>query len=428
MATEGPGPAGGDPVAVASGADPGPSWLRHTVVFIAGQNISLFGSMLVQYTITWHLTLSTKSGVVLMLATIFGSLPQAVISVFAGVWADRHNRKWLIIGADLTIAAATLVLAALIASGREQLWLILAAMAVRSLGAGVQTPAVGALLPQLVPAARLMRVNSINASLQSGLALAAPALAAWLYASFGLSSPLFIDVATALLGVGLLLTIPVARIVRSDAQQGYLVDLRAGLAYVRGHAVVRRVLAVFAVVFLLVVPPSWLTPLMVARTFGGEVWKLTVTELGFSFGMIAGGIVLAAWGGLADRMRMILVASVAFGLQSVALGLSTSLWPFVGFALAVGFTVPFFSTTAMTLVQEQVEGEYVGRVFGLMHIVIALAMPVGMSIFGPLADVYSVEAVLIGSGLLTIVVAGLASYRAPVALAPGSLSRSGQGR
>lgn len=362
---------------------PGPGWRRNAVVFVAGQNISMFGSLLVQYTITWHLTLSTKSGVVLMLATIFGSLPQAIVSVFAGVWADRHNRKWLIIGADLSIAAATLALAALIASGREQLWLILAAMAIRSLGAGVQTPAVGALLPQLVPSSRLMRVNSINSSLQSGLALAAPALAAWLYASFGLSSPLFIDVVTALVGVGLLLTIPVPRIVRHGPAQGYLVDLRAGLGYVRGHAVVRRVLIVFAVVFLLVVPPSWLTPLMVVRTFGGEVWKLTVTELGFSVGMIAGGVVLAVWGGLADRMRMILLASVAFGLQSVALGLSTSLWPFVGFTLAVGFTVPFFSTTAMTLVQEQVEGEYVGRVFGLMHIVIALSMPVGMALFGP---------------------------------------------
>lgn len=404
----------------AAGPDPGSRWLRHTVVFVAGQNISLFGSMLVQYTITWHLTLSTKSGVVLMLAMIFGSLPQAIISVFAGVWADRHNRKWLIIGADLAIAAATLALAALIAAGHEQLWLILVAMAIRSLGAGVQTPAVGALLPQLVPADRLMRVNSINASLQSGLALGAPALAAWLYASLGLSSPLFIDVATALVGVGLLLTIPVPRIVRHEAARGYLVDLRAGLRYVRGHAVVRRVLVVFAVVFLLVVPPSWLTPLMVARTFGGEVWKLTVLELGFSSGMIAGGIVLAIWGGLADRMRMILLASVAFGLQSVALGLSTSLWPFVAFALAVGFTVPFFSTTAMTLVQEQVEGEYVGRVFGLMHIVIALAMPAGMAIFGPLADVYSVQAVLIASGLLSMAVAGLASYRAPVALAPGA--------
>lgn len=397
---------------------PDPRWLRHTVLFLSGQAVSLFGSMLVQYALTWYLTLTTKSGWVLALAMVFGSLPQALISLFAGVWADRHNRKLLIIGADLTIAATTLVLALLMAAGNMQLWLILAAMAIRSLGAGVQTPAVGALLPQLVPASHLMRVNGINSSVQSGLSLLAPALAAWLYAVFGVQSSLFVDVVTALVGVGFLAVIPVGRVVRTQAPEGYVADLRSGLSYLRGHRVIRRVLVFFALVFLLVVPPSWLTPLMVARSFGTEVWKLTITEIGFSTGMIVGAAVLAWWGGMRDRMRMMLLASLAFGLLSIGLGLSQQLWVFVGFTVGVGLAVPFFSTTATTLIQEQVESEFVGRVFGIMHIVIALAMPAGMVVFGPLADVFSVEAVLVASGILTICVALFAGVRAPVALAP----------
>ena len=75
-------------------------WKKRVTVFLVGQTISTFGSFLVQYALMWHLTLTTKSGTVLALAAVFGFLPQAIVSIFAGVWADRVNRKIMIIVAD----------------------------------------------------------------------------------------------------------------------------------------------------------------------------------------------------------------------------------------------------------------------------------------------------------------------------------------
>src|SRR3954452_11930172 len=83
-------------------------WLRKIILFLSGQTISLFGSMLVTYAVFWYLTITFHSGIVMMLAALFGFLPQAVISIFGGVWADRHSRKLLIIGADGAIALTTL--------------------------------------------------------------------------------------------------------------------------------------------------------------------------------------------------------------------------------------------------------------------------------------------------------------------------------
>ena len=382
-------------------------WVRRTVQFLTGQTISLFGSSLVQYAILWHLTLETKSGLVLTAATVFGFLPQAVMSIFGGVWADRHSRKLLIIAADLAIAAVTLLLAVAFLRGVGELWMILAAMAVRSACAGIHTPAVGALLPQIVPRERLMRVNGINTSLQSGMLLLSPAVAAGLYASFGLTVVLFVDVVTAVLGVTLLALLQVPRLVRVGEPVGYMTDLRAGLDYVRGHLLVRRIIVFYAVVFFLVVPPAQLTPLMVVRTFGAEVWKLTITEISFGVGMIVGGLVLATWGGLHDRIAMLTWSSILLGALSVGLGLSPTLWVFLGFMLLTGLAVPAFSTTSHTLLQETVEPEVQGRVFGLLGIVIALAMPAGMAVFGPLSDVVSVESLLVVGGLLTVL-AGVA--------------------
>jgi DHA3 family macrolide efflux protein-like MFS transporter len=341
---------------------------------------------------------------VLMFATVFGFLPQAIVSVFGGVWADRHNRKLIIIAADGTIALTTLVLAGLLLRGMDDLWLIYVALAIRSVGAGVQQPAVGALLPQIVPTEKLMRVNGISTSIQSGSALLAPALAAWLYASFALGSVLLVDVVTAVIGIGLLTLIPVPRLLRTGEPVGYLDDLRGGLRYVRGHPVVRRVLLFFALIFFLVVPPSYLTPLMVVRSFGAEVWKLTALEIAFSVGMILGGAVLAWWGGVTDRIAMLAGASIAFGLLTVGLGLSSTLWVFLAFMFLCGICLPFFWTTSQTLLQETVEPEMQGRVFGLLGIVMSLAMPVGMLVFGPLSDVVSVETLLVVAGLLTALV------------------------
>ena len=400
-----------DPISSGGAADR-PGWRRDTSVFLASQTISLFGSSLVQYAIMWHLTLQTKSGSVMALAAVFGFLPQAVVSVFGGVWADRLNRKMLIIGADAMIATATLALALAMLAGASDLWLIYAALVVRSVGAGIQMPAVSALLPQLVPTGKLMRVNSINTTIQSAMMLVAPAAAAAVYAGSSIIAVFFVDIVTAVIGIGLLSLIVVPRLVRhlgaGDEHSGYFDELLSGLRYAASHTFVRWVLALYAVVFVLIVAPSYLTPLMIVRTFGAEVWKLTANEIAFSIGMIIGGALLAIWGGLKNRVTMMVASTVVFGGLSVGLGLSTNLWVFFGFMFLVGIAVPFFSTTSMTVLQETVEPQMQGRVFGFIGIVAAVAMPVGMLVFGPLADRFTVEAVLVASGLVTFLVVAAA--------------------
>ena len=87
------------------------SWKRNIVLFLGSQTISFFGSALVQYAITWYITLETQSGVMITISIICGFLPTFFLSPFAGVWADRYNRKLLIILADSLIAVSTLILA-----------------------------------------------------------------------------------------------------------------------------------------------------------------------------------------------------------------------------------------------------------------------------------------------------------------------------
>jgi DHA3 family macrolide efflux protein-like MFS transporter len=405
-------------------ADPAvthPHWLRHVVTFLGGQTVTLFGSMLVQYTVFWYLAITFQSGVTMTLAAVFGFLPQAIVSVFAGVWADRTNRKWLIMGADAAIALSTLALALILLAGYAEPWVIFATLAIRSAGAGVQTPAVSALIPQITPPAQLMRVNGILGSLQSGLMLLAPPIAGAIYALSTTGSegspltlvPIFaIDIVTAIIGIGLLATIPVVSIRAAGVTTGYFDDLVEGVRYVGTHAFVRWLLLLFAIIFLLTVAPSNLTPLMLVRSFPsgeqGNVVNLALLEMSFSVGMVLGVILVAAVASGWDRIRLIAGSSLVFGVLSIGLGLAPSLPVFFAIMLVIGLAVPFFSTPSMTLLQETVEPERQGRVFGFVGIVMAVSMPVGMLVFGPLADAVPVETILVAAGLLTFLVVGVA--------------------
>ncbi|GAB4085164.1 MFS transporter [Myceligenerans cantabricum] len=383
-------------------------WKKNVTLFLVGQTVSLLGSMIVMFAVMWHLTIETRSGSVLMLSIVFGMLPQAFVSIFGGVWADRHHRKLLIMGSDLVIALATLALALLMLSGVDSLWVIYAALAVRSVFAGIQTPAVSAMIPQITPPGQLMRVNGMFQSVQSGMMLVAPAAAAAIYANFDIVTVFFLDVVTALLGVGMLALVAVPRLTRAEsgtAPVSYFGDLVAGVRYVRAHAPVRWLMTLFGLTMFLVGAPSFLTPLMVARTFGDEVWKLTANELFWGTGMLVGGLLMAVVGPrITHRVRLLVGSVVATGILVFGLGLSTNMWVFFGIGLLIGVMFAAQSTPSMTIIQERVEPEMQGRVFGFLGIVMTVAMPLSMVVFGPLADRFSVESLLIVAGLLLFVV------------------------
>lgn len=380
-------------------------WKKKTILFLSSQSLSLLGSMLVQYAIIWYVTLTTQSGWILTISTITGFLPQIIISLFAGVWADRYPRKILIISADVLTAVSTMVLAGFFLLGYRELWLIFVVSAIRSVGAGIQMPAVNALLPQIVPVEKLIRVNSINGTMQPFIMIVAPVVSGAMLSYSRLESILFIDLATAVLAVGLLIGLKVPPLQRVNAGEntGYLDDLKIGLIYIHRSRPVKSLFLFFAFISFLIVPVAFLTPLLVARSFGEEVWRLTANEVTFFAGSILGGLIMTAWGGFQNRFRTIGLSCVIWAVLFTALGLSRDFTVYLVFMFLSGFPMPFWSASAVTLLQELVPQDIQGRVFSVQQIIMNTVMPAGMLVFGPLADVLRVETLLIlSSGLMAL--------------------------
>jgi len=374
-------------------------------VFIASQAVSLFGSSLVQYAILWYITLETNSGLMMALSIIFGFLPTFFLSPFAGVWADRFDRKKLIMLSDLGIALATLVLFTVFRLGYQGIWMLFLISAIRSVGTAIQSPAVSAFLPQIVPEGQLMRANGLLASFQSAIALVSPLVSGALMSLWAIEYIFLIDVVTCILAVLFLLTLKIAPHAKALEKQAlsYWHDMRQGFSYIRDHRLVRSLFLFFALFFILVSPAAFLTPLQVARTFGEDVWRLTAIEVAFSSGMLLGGLLMSVWGGFKNRIHSMILSVYLIGINQILLGVVPWFWIYVAVMVVVGVTLPIFNTPAMTLLQEKVDEAFLGRVFGVLSMISSGFMPLAILVFGPLADRVSIEWQLIVTGVLLVV-------------------------
>ncbi|MDF2949981.1 MAG: transporter [Sedimentibacter sp.] len=380
-------------------------WKKNVVLFLMSQTISLFGTSLVQYAIMWHITLETQSGLMMTISIICGFLPIFLLSPFAGVWADRYNRKNLIAMADSFIAISTLILAILFYNGYESIWLLFVASSIRALGSGVQSPAVNAFIPQLVPEDKLTKVNATNGSVQSMVTLLSPMVSGALLTLTSIEVILMIDVVTAAIAVSILVLVlrvePHAKALEKQ-ETSYFKDMRDGIKYINEHDFLKVYFAFLAVFYVLLAPAAFLTPLQTARSFGDDVWRLTALEVVFSVGMVIGGITMASWGGFKNKIHTMGLACVVMGLCTVALGIIPFFWVYIFFMGLFGLVMPILNTPAMVLLQERVEGNYMGRVFSVLGMISSIMMPFGMLVFGPMSDFVKIEKLLIGTGALIV--------------------------
>ena len=383
-------------------------WQKRILLFLTSQCITLFGSTLVQMAIVWYATMQTASGVWVAAFTVGSYLPQFLISFIGGVWADRYHRKKLIIGADMLIAFATFIMVLAIphiSSEPALLGGLLVMSVVRSFGAGIQTPAVNAVIPQLVPAQQLMRYNGINATMQSVVNFAAPAAAGAVFAVSTLRTTLMIDIVTAVLGTGLLSCLVLPKQDTSFEKSGVLSDMKIGVRYAFSDRGIGKLLIIYGLFTFFCVPAGYLAGLLVRRVFGDTYWYLTAVEVVGFAGMMAGGVAMSTWGGFRSREKTLAAGRLAFGSFAIGMGFSKNFILYLGLMAFYGVALTMVQTAITTMLQERTDTSMQGRVFGLLGTMYAGFLPLGMAVFGPLADILPLQWIMIGSGIALILIA-----------------------
>jgi DHA3 family macrolide efflux protein-like MFS transporter len=213
----------------------------------------------------------------------------------------------------------------------------------------------------------------------------------------------FIDVITAAIAIFILLffvEVPDHRKVAESQNIDYLSDLKEGIVYIRNHAYVKQFFLFCTMFFLLVSPLAFLTPLQITRSYGDEVWRLSASEIAWSVGMMLGGFIMATWSGFKNKIYTMTLSTIVTAIGTIALGLKPFFWIYLASMGIMGLTMPFFNTPSTVLLQQKVEQDYLGRVFGVLSMISSSVMPLGMLFFGPLADIIAIEKMLLITGIL----------------------------
>ena len=208
---------------------------------------------------------------VLSMASLVGFLPYAVFGPAIGVLVDRHDRKKIMIGADLIIAAAGAVLAIVALYMELPIWMVMVVLFIRSIGTAFHTPALNAVTPLLVPEEQLTKCAGYSQSLQSISYIVSPAVAALLYSVWELNAIIAIDVLGAVIAS---ITVAIVRIPKLGDQvqslkPNFIREMKEGMAVLRQNKGLFALLLVGTLYMLVYMPINALYPLITMEYFNG---------------------------------------------------------------------------------------------------------------------------------------------------------------
>ncbi|MDO5089014.1 MAG: MFS transporter [Leptotrichiaceae bacterium] len=376
-------------------------WKNKISLFLFSQTISALGSSVVSFSILWYITLKYSSGTFITILVLCTFVPQMVISLFAGVWADKYNKKLIIILSDTFIALATFIVVFLFLMGNKSLYIIYIASIIRSIGSGIQSPAVSAVIPQIIPEESLMKINGINSTVHSVVSLLSPVIGAILLGSFGIVYSLMFDVITAIIGVGIIgfLKLP-ENIDKASIQETGFSQLKNGLKYAKNNIVVNKMLKFFTLVYIIITPIAFLYPLMIKRIFGDNLHKITLTEIVWSLGMIVGGFIVSFIKNIKYKIRLFLTVYFILGIDFFLLGAIKEFNILLITLFLGGIFIIIGDTVETTFIQENTDLEMMGRVFSMTHFIKVFVFPVSILFFGPLSDKIKIEHLICGTSVL----------------------------
>ncbi len=400
-------------------------WLSQVFTQIGG-NMVLFG-----LTVIVRSTTNSNTAVSVLILSFLG--PAVLFSAVAGVYVDRLDKRFVLVGTNLLRAGMFVLLWV----AQSALPLILLLNALVSTVTVFFAPAEASMIPQLVPRKQLVAANGIfTITLNAAFAVGYALLGSIVVTLAGAPGLLIVVAVFYLVAAVFCWWLPPAPATSADRPEGERTadriaaaamdstfgQLREGIAYIRLNRAISWSLVYLGIAASLVGVLGVLGPDFAQSALGLEAKDFAVVVLPLGFGIVTGILVLNSWGHLIPRRRIIEVGLVALGIFVVlivsvgpvsrllqraeqAAGLPSladfsSLLSIVVFiALLAGVAYAFVAIPAQTQLQEELPEDVRGRVFGVLNMLVSTASFLPIIIVGPLSDFLGTTNVLYIVGL-----------------------------
>lgn len=363
-----------------------PKDMKTFFIIWGGQLVSMLGSGLTQFALGVWIYDQTKQATPFAIAVLFGSLPRIFLLPIAGSIADRFNRRKIMIAADVLSAVLTLAIFLLLGAGGLQQWHIYIFAMLGSVLSAFQEPAYTASIAMIVPKEKLGSANGMAQMGQAISSVLTPVMAGALFVFIGFNGIIFIDFVTFFFAITALLFVRIPQPERAAEHKDKNIwqDMQFGWNFLYERKGLLGLLLYYAMVnFLLNWSAVLLIPMVLSR-FTADVLGMIQTVMGV--GMLAGSIIMSAWGGAKKRIPTA-IGFITIAVTGIVIaGLQPNPWLIGAGLFILMFSVPLASGNSQVVFQTKVPREIQGRVFSVRSTISQSMMPLAFLTAGPLAD------------------------------------------
>jgi MFS family permease len=330
--------------------------------------------------------LSDDSGLAVGITTALQFAPTLLLSAWAGVLADRVNRRKLLMVTQGAQGVLAFGLGALVLSGHAQLWHVYLFATALGMVAALDQPVRQTFVAELVPAGKLSNAVGLNSTSFNAARLIGPGLAGLLIAAVGTGWVFVIN------GVSFAATILALLLMRTSELHPMPVaprargQIREGIRYVRGRTDILVIMAVIGVVSTFGLNFQMTSALMARAEFGRGAGEYGILGSVLAIGSLAGALLAARRE--RPRVRLVIGSAFAFGLATGALALMPTYASFAVACIPVGLASLTMLTAANTTIQMSTDPAVRGRVMSLYMMVMLGATPIGSPVVGWIGETF----------------------------------------
>jgi MFS family permease len=358
-----------------------------------GQLISLFGTAATRFALLIWAYDQTGEATTLAFLGFCSFILYVLLSPVAGVWADRLDRRLVMLLSDFGAGVMTLIMLTLYTSGSLEIWHLYVAEALTGAFEAFQLPAYSASITMLVPGEKYARASGMRSLANNASQMFAPFFAGLMLRLVDIDGVMWIDVATFGFAMLTLLLVRIPRPAasaegRAEDQEPFLRQASFGFRYiVRRPGLLWLVFVFTAMNFVAAL--TWfslLAPMILART-GGDELALASVQTALGVGGVVGGLAMSVWGGVKPRIHGVLLgAVVSFLLGDFVLGTGQSVPAWIAGAFMGALFIPLIVGSDQAIWQTKVAPDLQGRVFAAQGVFRTVVTPLGYLVAGPLAD------------------------------------------
>lgn len=381
---------------------------RNYRMWAAGSLVSNIGTWMQRVAQDWLVltVLTDHSGTAVGITTGLQFLPMLILGPYAGLLADRHNKRRILLWTQSLMGICALVVGLLVVLGSAQLWQIYVAALCLGVASAFDGPARQAFVSEVVSKEDLPNAVALNSASFNAGRLAGPAIAGLLIAWIG-TGPVFLLNAASFLAVILSLArIRRAQLFPATPTARGKHQVSDGLRYVRSNPGLMLVLVLVALVASFGMNFQVTNALMATAEFGVGPGGFGLLGTIMAVGTLAAALLAASRP--VPRMRFLLGGALGLGVFSLVASIAPSYWFYAAVLAAVGLTLMTFLNSCNTRIQLSVDPQFRGRVMAFYLMVLHGGTALGAPLIGLVATELGPRWSIAGGGVIVLLGAATA--------------------